>query len=233
MTCVVAPASEPVAVEELQLALETLRRQQQVLQQELQQREALVRVLTESLAIARTESELFQRRWMEMQMRLQALGVPASGAEVSSEWQRQVIETLRLLYLAEAEKQRYRDQLQALVDAAQGGDLTGELARARGLLEAAARADTGRGAGGAATVGTLESARVLDVNPQLRMVVLDIGEEQGARVGMPFLVVRGDEVVAELRLVEVRRRVSGAVIETMPRTATVKVGDVAQINPRS
>lgn len=229
---VTASAGGPAATEELQLAIETLRRQHQVLQQELQQREAQVRMLTESLAIARTESELFQRRWMEMEMRLQALGVPTSGIEGSLGWQRQLIETLRLLYDAEAEKQRYRDQLQALVEAASGGDIKAEIARARGLLEAATRSDPGGSKYGALTVGTLESARVLDVNSQLRVLVLDIGEEQGARVGMPFLVVRGDEVVAQVRLVEVRRRVSGAVIETMSRATKVKVGDVAQINPR-
>ncbi|MCS7047778.1 MAG: hypothetical protein NZ483_00610 [Verrucomicrobiae bacterium] len=228
-----ASASEPVAVEELQLALETLRRQYQALQQEFQQREAQVRVLTEGLAIARTESELFQRRWMEMQMRLQALGVAAGGTEGSSQWQRQVVETLRLLYIAEAEKERYREQLQALVAAAEGGDLSSEVARARSLLEAAERPVRDEEPSEAATQGTLEAARVLDVNAQLRVVVLNVGEEQGARVGMPFVVERGNEVVAELRVVEVRRRVSGAVIETIPRTGLIKPGDTARVIPKS
>lgn len=224
---------EPVAVEELQVAVEALRRQQQALQAELQQREALVRVLTESLAIARTESELFQRRWMEMQMRMQALGVAPGGSEGSVQWQRQLIDTLRLLYLAEAERHRYREQLQALVAAVDGGDWTGEVARARGLLEAAERRPTAGDGSESGAGGTLELARVLDFHPQLRVVVLDVGEEQGARVGMPFVVVRGEEVVAEVRVVEVRRRVSGAVVEAMPRGATVAAGDVARISPRS
>jgi len=48
-------------------------------------------------------------------------------------------------------------------------------------------------------------------------------------VGMPFLVVRGDRVVAELRVVEVRRRICGALIEKVEKGVALAVGDAARV----
>lgn len=97
---------------------------------------------------------------------------------------------------------------------------------------AAAKAAAERLRSGAVTnvvAGTLSEAKVLDVNAELRAVVLDIGAAQGVRVGMPFLVLRGDRVIAELRVVEVRPQVSGAVIERVDRGITLRAGDGARV----
>lgn len=55
--------------------------------------------------------------------------------------------------------------------------------------------------------------RVSDTSRELRMVVLDEGAAQGVRPGMVFSVLRGDRVIARVRTVDVRRNVSGAVVE--------------------
>ena len=70
---------------------------------------------------------------------------------------------------------------------------------------------------------------MLDVNPDLRLVVLNIGQHQGARIGMPMVVVRGEHVVAELKVVEVRQRICGALIEQVKEGVTLKTGDVARV----
>lgn len=54
--------------------------------------------------------------------------------------------------------------------------------------------------------------RLLDVNGELRMVVLDKGARHGMRPGRKFAVVRADKVIAELEAVDVRSRIAGAVI---------------------
>ena len=60
--------------------------------------------------------------------------------------------------------------------------------------------------------GRLES-RVLAVNDDLQVVILDAGTERGVRPGTTWRLFKGDKVVSRLRIVEVRRSVSAAVPE--------------------
>ena len=53
---------------------------------------------------------------------------------------------------------------------------------------------------------------VLDANRELQMVVLNKGSRDGMRAGIPLGVVRLDKVVARVRVVDVRSRISGAVV---------------------
>jgi len=220
--------AEDVPADETRVAMEALRAQNQSLREELQQREALVRVLTENLAIARTESELFQRRWAEVQLRAQTMGGNFRDPTVAQA-QRQVLETVRSLYFAEAERQRLLEQLKELtVAVAAGQSATGELMRAQSLI-AASEQPRAREVAAEAGAPQIDSAKVLDANPNLRVVVLNVGEAQGARVGMPFIVLRGDRVVAELRVVEVRRNICGAVVERLDKDVTLAAGDAARV----
>jgi hypothetical protein len=136
------------------------------------------------------------------------------------------------LYLAEAERQRLIEQLQRLLSAVQKQkDVANELARTKALLATSEQPASTRT--GKVAEGTLESATILDVNPNLRLVVLNIGLLQGARVGMPLAVLRGDRVMAELKIVEVRRQVCGAVIERTEKKVILKTGDIARVTKSS
>lgn len=216
-------SAEP-QLDELRIAVDKLRAEKAAQQVELYQREEVIRLLTENLAIVRTESEIYQKKWAEAQLRAQTLGVNFSDP-AATDAQRQIIESVRALYLAEAERQRVVDQLKRLAAAVElGGDVAAELARTKELL---ARSATTKSPGpGPAAV---ESARVVDVNPDLRLVVLSIGTAQGARVGMPLAVMRGDRVVAEVRIVEVRPRISGALIEKTEKGLKPAAGDAVRI----
>jgi len=223
----VALATNPV-VEELRVLVDSLHTDNQRLKTDLDQRETVIRMLTENLAVARTESELFHKKWSEAQLRAQTLG--ATGADNgAAETQRKLDESVRALYLADAERRRLVAQVQRLIEALQSSrDVDREVARTKAMLEPIAapssdHAGSGRGQGG------LDSATVVDVNPDLRLVVLNIGEAQGARVGMPMVVMRGERVVAELKVVEVRQRICGALIDRVERGITLKTGDVAHV----
>jgi hypothetical protein len=223
--------SPTAAADELRVLVEKLTSDNLRLKTELEQRETIIRLLTENLAIARTESELFQKKWSDAQLRAQTLGVNFAD-ETTTQAQRQLVESVRALYLAEAERQRLIEQLQRLLNAVQKQkDVASELARTKTLLATSEQPASGRA--GKAAEGTLESAAVLDVNPNLRVVVLNIGLLQGARVGMPLVVLRGDRVMAELKIVEVRRQICGAVIERTEKKVTLKTGDVARVTKSS
>jgi hypothetical protein len=59
--------------------------------------------------------------------------------------------------------------------------------------------------------------------------VLNVGLLQGARVGMPFIVTRGNRVIAQVRVVEVRRRICGALIENVEKNFNIAAGDGAHV----
>lgn len=215
-------------VDELRALVNSLGADNQRLKTDLEQRETIIRLLTENLAVARTESELFHKKWSEAQLRAQTLGVDFADSN-ASKTQRQLDESVRALYLADAERQRLVAQVQRLIEALQKpGDVAGELARTKALIEAADRSLSGRTTNSQAQ-GGLGAAIVLDVNPGLRLVVLNIGQLQGARMGMPMVVIRGEHVVAELKVVEVRQRICGALIERVKEGVTLKTGDVASV----
>lgn len=210
--------------EELRRALDQLSVSYTDVQRKLAERKAAVRTLTESLAIARTESELFQKLWTETQVRVQTLGANITDVDAVAE-QRQFVQTLRALYLAEAERQRFVEQLRRLVVAVESnGNVAAEITQTKRLLAAGEKLATPTGS------GSIEAAKVLEVSPKLRLVVLDMGTQQGARIGMPMMVWRGDRGVAELRIVEVRQKICGALIEKVDNNVTLKSGDTARVS---
>jgi hypothetical protein len=228
-----AEEAAPQPQEELRVLVDKLGTDNATLKTELDQREAVIRLLTENLAIARTESELFQKRWTEAQLRAQTLGVNFADAG-ATQVQRQLIESVRSLYLAEAERQRLVEQLKRLQAAvATNGDIAGELQRTKTVLAASEQPvvsdQAAQSAAAKRAEASLESAQVLDVNPKLQLVVLNVGLLHGARVGMPFVVLRGDRVIAELKVVEVRKKVCGALMEKVVKGITLAAGDAARV----
>lgn len=70
-------------------------------------------------------------------------------------------------------------------------------------------------------------ARILDVNRDLGLVVLDQGARQGVRYGLPLTVMRDRRRVARIRVVDVRERIAGAAVEETARGETPQPGDRA------
>lgn len=186
-----------------------------------------VRELTAQLAVARSETDLFQKRAAEAQLRAQTLGVNFEDSE-ATQAQRQLIESVRALHAAETARAQLAEELNRLVRAIeQNVAVTVEVARAQQVL--ATSSNAAAMAVAPDRDGVLERATVLDVNPGLQMAVLNVGKLQGVRVGMPFVVLHGDRVVAELKVIEVRQKICGALIEKVEKGVTVKPGDPAQV----
>ena len=205
--------------ESLRKALDQLSESYADAQHRLHDREAALRALTANLAIVRTESELFQKLWTEAQMRANLTDSDVVATH------RQLVETLRKLYMADIDRQRLLELLKRLMTGIESNqDVAGDIAATKQLLAE-------KSGSGVATASNsmLAAAQVLDVNSKLRLVVLDVGAQQGARIGMPLIILRGDRVVAELRIVEVRQKICGALIEKVVNNVTLKAGDTAQV----
>ena len=60
------------------------------------------------------------------------------------------------------------------------------------------------------------------------MLVLNIGESQGARIGMTFRLTRGQQPYGKAILADVRKGVSGVFVENLDNPAeTPRPGDLA------
>lgn len=68
---------------------------------------------------------------------------------------------------------------------------------------------------------------VVDVNPELGMVVLDAGSRDGMRYGLALSVLRDRRRVGAVRVVDVRERIAGAVVEETARGEAPQTGDRA------
>ncbi len=78
---------------------------------------------------------------------------------------------------------------------------------------------------GSIDVAAMETLRVLDVNRQLRMVIISGGYREGLRPGMRFALMRGSESTARVRVIDVRGAISGAVIEQERSRRSAAVAD--------
>jgi len=210
--------------ESLRKALDQLSASYAEAQGKLRDRELALKALTESLAIAKTESEVMQNLWTEAQVRAQTVSANLTEPDIAT-MQRQLVETLRKLYLAETERQRLVELTKRLVAGVESNrDVAGEIAATKQLLVEKLISTTK-----SSDSSSLVAAKILEVNLKLRLVVLDVGAQQGARIGMPLIIFRGDRVVAELRMVDVRQKICGAVIENVDNNVTLEAGDTARV----
>ena len=74
---------------------------------------------------------------------------------------------------------------------------------------------------------------VISVKDEWSLVVGNLGEKQGVKIGMPLRVVRNGKTIATLRVVDVRQKICGAVIQEMDsKKEKIKVGDRLQADAR-
>jgi hypothetical protein len=116
----------------------------------------------------------------------------------------------------------------------QGGDAQARMdveTQLRSTNEMVARSTTSPAQ---ATQPGLLDGSVISVKDEWSLVVGNIGEKQGVKIGMPMRVMRGDKKVATLRVVDVRQKICGAVIQEMDsQKDKIKVGDRLQVDAKS
>ena len=239
-----------------------------------------IRSLTESLALANSESEVFKLQAEDLQAKFDAL---APGADSGGEIEERLLSTVneltrqqkenallleRLLALAEGvqiflksvesadneEREAFERELTAKADGPSGSAAQAEAktlldamnrsrtaqAEARAVLEMELRAaDRVLGVGKAepldaqAAGPTLTDASVVEVKPEFALVVANIGRDAGVKVGMPFQVWRDNRRVGDVRVIDVRDRISGAVIQNLvSEEDSVKTGDRLRVDAR-
>ncbi|HUE41814.1 MAG TPA: hypothetical protein VMO75_07785 [Chthoniobacterales bacterium] len=217
---------------------ETLLRQNDELRKQLSMQQESLKILTASLAESNAEAEVFRRKFADLESRMEALGL-ASASKDRAKLEQRLLAAVSDLRIAQKERDELCDQLLGLNEAllryfktSLGGD-----AQARADVEAQLRKTNelvGRSIRqppdqAKERQASLMDASVLSVKDEWSFVVANIGEQQGVKIGMPLRVMRGDQKIATLRVVDVRQRICGAVIEDSGKEK-IKVGDRLQVD---
>lgn len=193
-----------------------------------------VRALTMSLAESNAEAELFRRKFSDLTLRMEALGLESADKDRTKLEQR-LLAAVSDLRLAEKERDDFRDQMLRTNEAvlrylktSQGGDAQARMdveAQMRTASQLAGRPSNSAGE----NEPNLMDASIVSVKGEWSFVVGNIGAKQGVKIGLPLRVLRGDKRIATLRVIDVRQRICGAVIEDMvSEKEKIKVGDRLQ-----
>ena len=76
--------------------------------------------------------------------------------------------------------------------------------------------------------GELQRAQIVSLDQESGMLVLNLGESQGATIGMTFRLMRGQQSYGKAILADVRQGVSGAFVEQIDsKENTPRLGDTA------
>jgi len=76
--------------------------------------------------------------------------------------------------------------------------------------------------------GSLQKAKIVSIDQESGMLVLNLGEIQGAKIGMTFRLLRGQQPYGKAIVADVRKTVSGAFTEQVDSTVdSPRPGDLA------
>lgn len=76
--------------------------------------------------------------------------------------------------------------------------------------------------------GNLQQARIVSLDQKSGMLVLNLGETQGAKIGMTFRLMQGQKPYGTAILADVRKGISGAFVEQIEsKDHTPRLGDTA------
>ena len=78
--------------------------------------------------------------------------------------------------------------------------------------------------------GNLQQAKIVSLDQATGMLVLNLGESQGAKIGMTFRLLHGQQPYGKAILADVRKGISGAFVEQIDTPGqTPRLGDTAAL----
>lgn len=200
-------------------------------QHTISQLEKQLATLRESYALARADADRARTQLREIRTRLEALG----GASLSDSEER-LIDTAAQLEAARQENEQLRRAalrltaaINAYLNAPQQDD-----ASTRRELESSLRdqelAMGMRMAPQDVLSGTPDNAQVLSIDSESGLIVINAGRDAKVRVGMPMQITRGDQIIANAIVTDVRKKVSGLLVQQhLNRRLSINVGDQVSV----
>ena len=76
----------------------------------------------------------------------------------------------------------------------------------------------------------LNNASIISIKNEIGLVVVNVGSLNGVKMGMPFKIMRKSTQIGLVRVVDVREKISGAVIQEIDSAKNnIKVGDRLEV----
>ena len=198
-----------------------------------------IKALTDSLAMANNEAEVFKRQAADLQLKLDAYGLAGLDKEPEKIEQRLLaaVRDLRLLKKqnedAVTQLVRLSESIQVLIKTTEGINPQARMVVETELRKTSEILGTPNAAKAQSIEATLSDGMVVDTKEDLSLVVANIGAKHGVKVGMPFQVWRDNRRIGNVRVVDVRDRICGAVIQNLvSEKETVKSGDRLRVDAR-
>ncbi|MDO5450852.1 MAG: hypothetical protein Q4F30_08190 [Akkermansia sp.] len=188
--------------------------------------------LRESYALARADADEARKQLREVRSRLEALGGTTLGGK-----EEKLIETAAQLESVRTELDAVRQGSLRLTSAlvAYMRSALVEDATARESLEAAMRdLDVALGLrrtkADEVAGGTLDEAKVLSIDSESGLIVINAGRTGKVEVGMTMEISRGDQAIAKAVVTDVRKTVSGLLVQQhLNPSLSVSVGDMVSV----
>jgi hypothetical protein len=226
---------------ELKVTLERFLGENKQLREALGDTQKTLADMRENLAAANGETEVFKRQSMELKLRMEALGLDLAGGN-NAKLEQRLLTAVSDLRAAAQEKKTLSEALVRLADAAANYAKSASSAppEMRLALEGEIRnANQALGLHSSSAVdansvpATMTDGMAISVKEDLSLVVINLGTRQGVKVGMPFRVMRGDNLIGSVQVVDVREKFAGAVIQKLSsEREQIKVGDRLVVDAR-
>ncbi len=199
--------------------------------------ESTVRSLTESLVQANLNAETSRRQAAELALKLETFGISNINQDPTSLEQKLLAAVWALRDLkkqaddARLELMRLTEAVVALMKTADHVDpaarltVEAELRNSKEIL-----GENHAGISAQAAPASLSNAMVVEIKDDLSLVVANVGKKQGVRIGMVFQVRRSEKNLGTVLVVDVRDRISGAIIQNLVSSKIpIRQGDHLQV----
>lgn len=226
-----------IEIEEMKTALEVAQKQLKKAELEAAEHAKANEVLRESLAASNREADEVRAQYEELLLRMASYGVDLVKPDPKSLEQR-LLQAVRDCERAEKRSAELQAELAQLSEAVVGylpttasSDPAAQ-ARVEASVEAAVKAIRPAGIEAVEPAARrIVEAKVVSIDPEIGLLVVNVGRGSGVRIGMPITVKRGDRNVGVAQVVDVRDTISGALLKSLLDRGDVKVGD--RIEPRA
>lgn len=235
-----APAQFDGKIEllELQTTLQVAHAKIQELEKQLTAAKEQNSALASAQATANAEATQLKESYEKLRGLLEGLGIGALENS-TDQVQENLLKALSDLRIVDGQKKKVSEALVSLAEAsmqfvktAQSNDEAAKKALENALTNGDKVLRAGAVSGDDPTVTkSLHDAKVVSLKQELGVAVLDVGSRDGVKPGMPFEIYREDKPVARVLVTEVRKGVSGAVVQELMNAADpVKVGDRGKVD---
>lgn len=229
-----------IEIKEMETALEVAQKQLAKAELEAAELEKANALLRQSLVESNRVADEVREQYEDLLLRMASYGVDLVKPDPKS-LEHRLLQAVRDCERAEKSNAQLRANLAQLSEAVMGylpasqTPDAGARARVEAELASAEMALTREGAMATSSQGQAERAlddgRVVSIDPEVGLLVVNVGRGSGIRVGMPLLVVREDQPVGTAQVVDVRDAVAGALLQSLGEQGDVKVGD--RIEPQA